>query len=61
MQAVLEPYMVKMTSPEESNQYSSGARGEKIRSWDAWMVYHADRLAQTWGTCVKGAELGFRL
>ena len=26
MQAVLEPCMVKMTSLEESNQYSSGAR-----------------------------------
>ena len=24
MKTVVEPYMVKMTSPEESNQYSSG-------------------------------------
>ena len=23
--------------------------------------YHADRLTQTWGTCVKGVELGSRL
>ena len=30
MQAVLEPYMVKMTSLEKRNQYSRGARIEDI-------------------------------
>ena len=37
-QAVHEPCTVKMTSLEESNQYSSAARRYKIRSWDARVV-----------------------
>ena len=46
-----------MTSLEESNQYKK-MEDTIVGRQDG---YRADRLTQTWGSCVQGVELGSKL
>ena len=57
MQTAFEPCTVKMTSLEESNQYKK-MEDTIVGRQDG---YRADRLTQTWGSCVQGVELGSKL